>query len=155
MKPFMCNQRAFTVVGIVSQFSYHDEAQKTKIGEMWHDFFAHQIADKINHQEAPQLTYALYHGYKPSGEYSLLLGKEVAKKEDAAHPLIDRHIPQGRYILLELEGDPRTVLAEAWKFVWSPEFEYTRAFSYDYEVYHDATRQDDGTMKIELYVAIV
>lgn len=155
MKPFMCNQRAFTVVGIVDQFSYHDEAQKTKIGEMWREFFAQHIADTINHQEAPQLTYALYHDYKPSGEYALLLGKEVAQKDGVVHPLIDRHIPQGRYVLLELEGHPAQALGDAWKFVWSPEFAYTRAFSYDYEVYHDSTRQDDGTMKIELYIAIV
>lgn len=154
MNPIMTNQPEFELIGIVDTFSYVDPEQKAKLTVYWQNYLGQQIDQKIANPVEPHLTYALYHNYQPTGEYSLLLGKEVASGQEPLDGFERCQVPAGRYVIIEIEGDNIfDRVGQAWAFVWSPGFEYIRAFTHDYEVYHMDTFKD-GSMKVELFIAI-
>jgi predicted transcriptional regulator YdeE len=58
-------------------------------------------------------------------------------------------VPHASYAVVSNQGAMPEAVVQAWRYIWSPEFSYTRAYTTDVEVYHI-----DKPQNVDIYIAI-
>lgn len=126
---------AFNIIGIQVRTN-NNEAVTTvpTLWQQWHNNnIFHKIPNKINTTE----YFAVYTDYESDehGDYTLIIGAQVDSLSDIPQGCIGRFIPAASYVKLGVAGVVPVCIIKAWHSIWSTEFSYERAFTYDFEVY--------------------
>lgn len=90
--------------------------------------------------------YAVYCDYRSDarGPYTMVLGHAVGPEVEVPPGLRRVRIPAGRYLELDLEGDPRQVVWQAWSAINDPTHPLRpRRYIADYECYPVASLRPD------------
>lgn len=121
-------------------------ADTAKIPGLWGDV----ASNHFSHMLAGSKVFGVYYNYQSdvNGDYDLLVGAD--KFADSAENLSSVTIKQGKYLKFNAIGEmPDVCIAlwgEIWKYFYSQECEYTRAYSTDFEEY-----TSDG---LNIYISI-
>ena len=143
------------VAGLSVRTSNADESNPAtgRIPGLWNRFMEEDLSSQLEHNGAFGPTIAAYHNYASdvSGEYRLLVGREIPIGTGIPAELDSVEIPAGRYFLFTFTGEIPGVVIEGWQQVWEyfamPE-SAERAYTVDLEVY-----RGDGT-GVEMWIAV-
>jgi predicted transcriptional regulator YdeE len=138
----MVTLASMSILGSALQTSFTLESNPTtaKIPSHWQNFFSTAIANQIPNPKEAQKTYAVYTNYtnEYKGDYSLIIGAEVAHNSVVPTGLAQAIIPAGQYMVFTAQGQmPHTVI-DTWKEIWSffdKNKIIKRAYKTDFEVY--------------------
>lgn len=143
------------VAGLAAWTSNAVEVQPTaaKIPGLWGRFTSEAWFDRLERVGAVGPPVAVYTDYKTdvSGDYRILVGREVPGEAGALPGLQSISIPAGRYLVFRFKGTVPHVVIEGWHQVWTF-FEQARplqrAYTADLEMYHP-----DGA-GVDIWIAV-
>ena len=132
-----------SVAGLAAWTSNAAEAQPStaKIAGLWGRFTDEVWFDRLERVGAVGPPVAVYTDYKTdvSGDYRILVGREIPGGAGALPGLQSISIPAGRYLVFPFKGRVPRVVIEGWHHVWTF-FEqarpFQRAYTADLEMYH-------------------
>lgn len=144
-----------SVAGLAAWTSNAAEArpESARIPELWARFTSEGWFERLEHIGAVGPPIAVYTDYRTdvSGDYRIVVGRQVP---DGARALPDAQpasIPEGRYLVFHLRGTLPGIVIDGWRHVWRY-FEQARpvhrAYSADVEMYHE-----DGA-GLDIWIAI-
>jgi predicted transcriptional regulator YdeE len=146
--------RARNVIGLEIRTSNAAEAnpQTARIPSVWGTFF--QREQEIPNRVHPDIIIGAYANYASDhrGDYSLIVGSEVAAVDRIADGMTAIAIPAGRFLVFTAEGEMPLALIEKWADIWRyfPEHpELQRAYTTDFELHDKNTGH-----KVDVYIAI-
>lgn len=130
-----------------------------KIGELWQRYYQLEYPFKTPHQKEPGVVLGVYCDYEgdETGEYSLLVGTEVAKEGELPGELTVKTLPASTYAVFTTRVGPMVeVVMEAWAKVWewSQQPGNKRTFTGDFERYDGVRCADPNNAQVDLYIAI-
>lgn len=151
----------FFVVGLRIRTKNSDEAdaKTAKIGKTVKKFYSENIAARISNRTHPERVVAVYSDYvsDATGEYSYAIGLEVADLKTVPDGLVGMKIAAATYrVFTTPKGRMPDIIINAWKRIWSldsSELGGARAFSADFEVYDERSR-DPLTSQVDVWIGI-
>lgn len=147
----------FKVAGIsVRTRTLYEQNQDTaRIPGLYERFQADVIDQLISQPVRPQQQIAVYADYESnqSGEFTILLGKQVDTEAQVPDQLESVRIDGGKYLHFVGEGSDRAQAVQAtWERVWQyfeEDMTYTRAYDTDFEIHDQASPG-----KVELFISV-
>jgi len=146
------------IVGI--QVRTSNEAEKDSstalIPGLWKRFYQEHVLETIPGVK-PGFLYEAYLDYESdhTGEYSVVLGAEVAADADVPSGMVSINLPRSRYLVFDASGDLPQSVQKAWARVWS-HFDSTdpraRAYSGDFERFR--IDENGGFAECHLYISL-
>ena len=142
-QPSLTQRNAPTcVAGLAAWTTNAAEAQPSiaKIPGLWGRFANEGWFERLERGGAQGAPVAVYTDYTTdvSGEYRILVGREVRCAADALPGLQSVAIPAGQYLVFSFEGTVPQVVIQGWQQVWA-HFEQPqpvrRAYTADLEIY--------------------
>lgn len=121
------------------------------IGTVWQSFIGDKVMEQIPFP-CGQFAYGIYSQYEGDATqpYTFLAGIEVSQQADV-EGIQYTFIPQGKYAKFTVVGDMQQAVGEAWGKIWA--MDLPRAYTYDFEVYHNDSA-DMSKQTIDLYIAL-
>lgn len=106
----------------------------------WGKFFADGLDKAVEHKEYPHLHTIYYNFVDPTGPrlgYDMLIGYVTKDSTTQSDPRVTTvTVPAQNYKYKKYYGNPKEILASAWKEVNSmPKEEVVRTYGYDMEMY--------------------
>src|ERR1041385_2769995 len=121
MEPKIVNRGGIYFIGIEVRTSNRAEMTvKGKIGSQWQKFSVENVLSKIpgKRGDAVLAVYTNYEG-DGNGEYSFLIGSEVASLSDVPEGLVGREIAPAKYAVFTSDrGAIPGIIIEVWKRIW-------------------------------------
>ncbi|MFS0873848.1 zinc ribbon domain-containing protein [Paenibacillus xylanilyticus] len=106
---------------------------------------------------APEAArYGCYADYTDGihGEYTILVGHEVAADETLPEGMNSVELPPATYaVFTSRKGPMAEVVGEAWGAVWAWNHQHERTFTGDFELY-DERSMDPSNVQVDLYIAV-
>ena len=155
--PIVTERLATTYVGLEIRTTNARESDPAtaKIGAAWQTFFANNPLAQIPQPVLSSRLYGLYTRFESDyqGEFSVVIGAEVAPQAYVPDGLSAVHAPASKYLVFTGHGEmPQTVLA-TWQQIWAyfsaSDCPHQRSYQTDFEQY-DSTRPNT----IEIYIGI-
>jgi predicted transcriptional regulator YdeE len=140
------NIEPFTIAGLSVRTTNQNGQAQQDIGNLWANFFSHNIAAVISGKRSGELICA-YTEYESdmNGTYTTILGFKVADDAKQTNKVRSYKIPAASYrVFISPDARPETV-AQTWMQIWQSEI--PRAYQTDYDIY-----QEDGTVATWLSV---
>ncbi|MBC3918595.1 GyrI-like domain-containing protein [Undibacterium sp. CY18W] len=135
----------FQVSGLQVRTRNADETNPStaKIGPMWGQFFARQLADTLPNKAADAKIYGVYSNYQSdaSGEFDAMAGAAVSAAVTTAitaDGFATVNIKSGKYLVFACEGEMPMAVIQGWGKVWSyfnSNTEHERCYQTDFEEY--------------------
>ena len=146
---------ASCILGLAAWTNNAAEAQPgaAQIPHLWDRFASEHWFERLERIGAMGSPAAVYTDYKTdvSGEYRIVVGREVPC---GAEPFPDLHsisIPPGRYLIFQFHGSLPGVVIDGWRQVWTyleQAGPLRRAYTADLEMY-----RADGT-GVDIWIAV-
>ena len=130
-------QQEIMVVGISKRTSFKNELYKKDLAELWQQFFAEGILEKIPHRLDDSI-YAVYFDYEKEdqGEYTTIVGVGVKKLDPLPSNCVSTFIRKGVYLVFNPESSQPSDIQKTWGNIWSlSRSEFTRSFKTDFDKY--------------------
>ncbi|PAF28492.1 zinc ribbon domain-containing protein [Paenibacillus sp. 7516] len=121
------------------------------IQDLWSRYFS---SGHIPAPEAPR--YGCYTDYTDGihGEYTILVGHEVAADETLPAGMNSVELPPATYaVFTSRKGPMAEVVGEAWGAVWGWSNQNERTFTGDFELY-DERSMDPAHVQVDIYIAV-
>lgn len=137
--------------GLVTRTKKENNQAITDIGNAWGKFFGEGHIEKLSHEGVIGLV-GIYTEYESdyNGAYTFLCGT-LSNKSMEIPGYTCHKILAGKYAKFSIHGDPQTVLAPVWKYIWESDLD--RCYTSDFEVYHN-DKNEKGHQTIEVFVAL-
>ncbi len=144
------------VVGISVRTTTRKEMnpETAQIPQLYRKFNADRIAQSISQPVRPGQLIAVYADYESdqSGEFTILLGKQVPLDAPVPDSLDSVRIEGGSYLHFVGQGEMPQAVHAAWQQIWeyfAEDTSHIRAFGTDLEIYDQATPG-----RVDLYIAV-
>lgn len=148
------------IVGISVRTNNNTESQadSAKIPSLYERYFDEELDDVIPEiDQTPtqsQRRYAVYADYDSdeNGDYSILVGKQVASDAEIPEQFEGTTIDRGNYLKFVGHGHPPEMVKATWEQIWDyfqTSDTHTRAFTTDFEVYDESKPG-----QVEIYIAV-
>ena len=154
MEPKQITRQEIKLIGIAVRTINEEETNPAtaKIPGLWGRFFQAGIAGKIPNQISSGSTLAAYTNYESdhTGEYDLIVGREVSTLGSIPEGMTGVTIPAGKYLRFNANGPMPQTLIDTWVFIWNYfllNSKHQRSYTTDYEVH-----LTDDT--VDIYIAI-
>ena len=125
------------------------------IPPFWESFFNDRTAGRIPNKKSDTIM-AVYTDYEKGkeGAYTLIIGLPVLSLTEIPEGMVGITIPEGKFAHIEVKGDVKTAIPEAWQSIWDDEkLEEQRAYTFDYEIY-DERAADPNNAIVDIYLAL-
>lgn len=135
------------------------DPEKAKIGELVHQFYAHNIVGKISNQVNPGTVMIVYTEYDSNefGDYTCFIGVEVSSFESSTAGLDRLEIPGSSYQkFTTASGKLPGVVINAWKTIWgmsSEDLGGKRSYRADFEVYSQQSGESEQ-VSADIYIGL-
>lgn len=138
------------VVGLSARTNNQSPEMSQVIGMLWQKFYSEGCYPNILNK-ANEKALGIYTDYLGTemDDYTLFVGCEVTKVQDAVTPLNTMLIPAGKYAKFIVKGNMITAVAEFWQKLW--QMELPRSFVCDFEEYQNA---DPENAEIHIYIGL-
>ncbi len=160
MNPTMIKKPAIKIIGIEVRTNNRDELSGNgKIGSQWGKFYQEQIGSKIPNQIRPEEIFAIYMDYESdvNGDYSFVIGKEVATFEAVPNGMVAKTLPASKYaVFTSRKGPMPNIVIELWQHIWGLKpgtIGGDRAYLADFEIY-DFRSQDPSHAQVDVFVSL-
>ncbi len=147
------HQSAQQVIGVPLRTAYKTAAKD--IPPFWESFLSDRIVDRIPNKKSDAIM-AVYTDYESDykGAYTLIIGLPVLCLTEIPDGMVGITIPEGKFSHIEVKGDVKTAIPEAWQSIWDDEkLEEQRAYTFDYEVY-DERAVDPNNAIVDIFLAL-
>jgi len=145
------NISSFQVSGLQVRTRNTNETDPStaRIGAMWGEFFARQLAETLPNKAVDAKIYGVYSNYESdaSGEFDVMAGAAVSAVPDDFATV---SIKAGKYLVFACEGEMPMAVIQGWGKVWSyfnSNAEYERCYQTDFEEYQ-------GPQQAAIYIGI-
>jgi predicted transcriptional regulator YdeE len=153
-------QAEFSVIGIEARTNNAREMGKDgMIARQWEKLFGENLLEKIPGRTDDAII-ALYTDYASdrNGDYTYFLGARVKDGSVVPPGYVLKKVSKGRYAVMTTKrGAVGTVVAEAWKKIWSLEDRFglggRRSYKSDFEVYDERARNPQSA-QVDVYVGL-
>ena len=159
MQPNLVTRPATGVIGLEARTANRLEADPStaRIPGLWQRFFSEHVPEQIPNRSGSGAWMAVYTNYEGdvTGEYSLVLGAEVASFDEVPEGLTPVAIPASRYLVFSAQGPMPQAVIETWGSIWShfsKDSEHQRAYTADFEVYDQ--RFQSANPEVDIFIAI-
>jgi len=155
----------FNIIGTPLRTSNLNNRAATEIGPFWQNFFAQNIPEKIPNKINAETIYGIYTDYDATlvnnaneknvvpDDYTLIASIQTSNLDTIPQGMIGKTIPTGTYAVVPAQGPYPLALISAWEFIWSADFPYKRAYTFDFEKYDNRfTGKEDSYA--EIYIAV-
>ena len=147
---------AMRVVGISVRTTNRNEmAPETGlIPGLYQKYETDQIDRLLPNPVEPQKRIAVYGDYEKdhSGQFTILLGRQVPADSEIPDQLDKVRIHQGSYLHFVGEGEMPGVVVETWQKIWDyfgEDTTYMRSYECDFEVYDEATPN-----RVDIFISV-
>ncbi|PQO36942.1 hypothetical protein C5Y96_07205 [Blastopirellula marina] len=148
--------QAIHVAGISVRTTNRKEmnADTARLPKLYEKYETDNIDALIPNPVEPKKRIAVYADYESdqSGQFTMLLGREVSPEAEIPDQLDKVRIHKGSYLHFIGEGEmPQTVL-KTWKEIWhffEEDTAYTRSFEADFEIYDEASPN-----RVDIFIAV-
>ncbi len=147
------HQSAQQVIGVPLRTAYKTAAKD--IPPFWESFYTDRIADRIPSKKSDAIM-AVYTDYESDykGAYTLIIGLPVLSLTDIPEGMVGITIPEGKFAHIEVKGDIKTAIPEAWQSIWDDEkLEEQRAYTFDYEVYAERAADPNNAI-VDIFLSL-
>jgi predicted transcriptional regulator YdeE len=130
-------QEEIMVVGLSKRTSFQKDLYKKDLAELWQQFFAQGILEKIPHRLDDSI-YAVYFDYEKEdqGEYTTIVGVAVKKIDSLPSNCVSTFIRKGVYKVFIPESSQPSDIQKTWGNIWSlSKSEFKRNFKTDFDKY--------------------
>jgi predicted transcriptional regulator YdeE len=141
MQPEIFALDAMYIVGTEIRTQNRLEAKRgsARIPAHWDNFYNQHIVRRIPNRTGEDI-YGIYTHYANGhkGEYSHIIGIEVAGLLNIPEGMVGLMIPEGEYMVFTAEGEMPEAVADVWEDIrayFEENTIYQRAYTYDFEVY--------------------
>lgn len=149
MQPMKLAKEQLHLAGIEIRTTNSKEADPAtaKIGKLWQDFLAQGLNETIPNQKNPEQLFSVYTNYESdfTGEYSVILAKELANLSNLPENLVTLTVPQAEYLVFPVQGEMPAAIVQTWQIIWNyfseDNTEYQRAYTTDFELHNLASNQ--------------
>lgn len=149
-------EQAMHVAGISVRTTNRKEMnpETGQIPKLYEKYETESIDSLISDPVAPKKRIAVYADYESdqSGEFTMLLGRQVSPEAEVPDQLDKVRIHKGKYLHFVGEGEMPQVVLDTWKEIWH-HFEesttHTRTFEADFEVYDEASPN-----RVDIFIAV-
>lgn len=140
-----------TMVGLSARTNNKDPLMGKTIGGLWKQLFAEKIFFTIANQ-ANDRSIGLYTNYSSdvSGEYDIVVGREVTEVADLPKGTVVKTIPAGNYAEFLVPGNDMDAIGAEWEKIW--ELPLERTYTGDFEEYRAA--KECGMGEIHIFIAV-
>lgn len=159
IEPFYISKESFQLIGLAERTTNIAEiTNKGKIPIIWDRFYKEGADQKIEHQENPTETLALYSDYTSdfTGEYTFSIGKIVTHFENVPENMKHFNVPAAKYAVFTTEiGSVTDEVPKAWSQIWKwfEKSDLERTYSGDFECYNERSA-DPNKAQVDIYIAI-
>lgn len=155
MQPEIFALDAMYIVGTEIRTQNRLEAKRStaRIPAHWDRFYDQHVVRRIPNRTGEDI-YGIYTHYVngDKGEYSHIIGVEVAGLLNIPEGMVGLMIPEGEYMVFTAQGDIPKAVGEVWDEI-QEYFEdnpaYQRAYTFDFEIY-----DPDDPDTVNVYIAI-
>ncbi len=153
-------EKEFSIIGIGARTNNAKEMTNDgAIPKQWNKFFAEGVLARIP-DKVDSTIYAVYTDYASdrNGDYTYVIGAKVNDMSAIPSGMVKKRVPGGKYtIVSSSKGPVQSIVAEAWKQIWSLEDKSQlggeRAYKADFEVY-DQRSQNPQDSQVDVYIGI-
>lgn len=159
MEPIFTSKESKLVVGIGIRTNNKKEVSSdAEIPKQWSRFFTEQISGKIPNSLNSNEILGTYTQYENgvSGNYLMLIGREVSQTDLLPDDLIAITIPEAKYLVFTSEkGAITQIVPDTWKRIWRwfEENDVERTFTGDFEVYDERCSNPEKAI-VDIYISI-
>ena len=144
----------FKIIGISTRTSNTSGKAAEDLGALWGKLFEEQIGGKIPRKVSEDI-FAIYTDYESdyTGDYTCLIGYQVASLENVAEGLVAREFDGGKHIKFTAAGKMPEAVVETWQKIWAKDAELDRKYTADFEVYGAKSQQGDNS-EVDIFIAV-
>lgn len=157
-KPIFTSLQEISIIGFEYRTNLNHEKHFEDIPGFYHDFGQNGYYMRIPNQVAPNMAYGVSTHFQDSGEFSFIVGEEVAKCENELDKGFVRiQIPAGKYAEFNASG-PHGRVKEYRDYIygtWLPNSKYERTDGPDFEITDVMNSAFPHDLKIKVYIPIV
>ena len=140
-KPELIEVNDFTVSGLSVRTINSDEfnQETAKLPQLWNEFFANGMADKISNRRPESPIFGVYSNYASNETdfYTVTAGVSIEPGE--INPELNVvNLEGGHYLVFKEKGMMPQIIINTWQRIWSyfaDNVEYKRRFGTDFEAY--------------------
>lgn len=140
------------IVGLSINTSYNQVSQD--LGTLWCRIFTENSFSCILNKVSDQI-YSIYTDYESNytGNYTAIVGVEVKSLENVPEGFIGREFQPQTFKTFTAKGAVPKSVADTWAEIWKLEGNLQRAYTYDYELYTEKSRQGEES-EVDIFIAI-
>lgn len=140
------------IIGIAVETTNQNGQAGEDLGKLWGRFF--EVSDQIPNKKSDQI-YSVYTHYETDyqGKYTAIVGYEVTSLQRIPDGFIGKEIGGGRYEKFIAKGEMPQAVMQSWESIWSKDEELNRAYTADFEVYGEKSRNGKES-EVEIFIAV-
>lgn len=144
---------SFKIIGISTITTNENGKSAVDLRQLWERFFTENLSDKIK-DKANSEIYSVYTDYESDfkGKYTTIIGFKVNSLENIPENLIGRELEGDTFTKYTAKGKMPDAIVEIWKEIWAKDYEKTRKYTYDFEVYGEKSQNGENS-EVEIYIA--
>lgn len=144
----------FKLIGISVRTHNAEQKAVKDLGELWERFFAESVSNRVENPISQDI-YSVYTNYESDykGEYTAFIGLKVDETEYPENGLESLEIKGGKFLKIQVSGDPSSSIAQAWLDIWTREDSLSRRYSADFEVYGDSSNQGKESI-VDIFLSV-
>ena len=114
--------------------------------------FAAGTLQKIPNKVNTHANISGYTDYDAAGNYTYIMGSFVTSLAAVPEGMKARNVPAQKYAMFTVKGSGKHII-EFWRNLWSKQWTFERAFTFDYELYDERYTGDDNSV-VDIYISI-
>ncbi|MFD0589476.1 effector binding domain-containing protein [Paenibacillus sp. GCM10027627] len=154
-KPEIVDLATLKIIGFNYQTQLNNEKYFEEIPGFYDHFGRNEYYLRIPNKARPAFAYGISHSYEDNGEFSYLIGEEVASFAEMEPGFGCFEIPAGKYAAFKVNSAPE-LGQNTWKYIygtWLPNSNYERREGPDFEV-TDVLNSLPGKINMTVYIPI-